>query len=72
MTCKHHLGLLVIFFFSLFVFFSNLINTYRLYRYIKGWKRSDGMVIMGNSPNDAFALFGPFSKFFFFLYSFFF
>ena len=47
------------FFFSLFVFFSNLTNTYRLYQYIKGQKRSDGMAIMGNSPNNATASFGP-------------
>ena len=59
------------FFFSLFVFFSNLINTYRLYRYIKGRKRSDGTAITGNGPNDAFASFGPFSKFFFFFICFF-
>ena len=60
------------FFFSLLIFFSNLINTYRLYQYIKGQKRSDGTVIMGNSPNDTFASFGPFSKFFFSLFVFFF
>ena len=48
------------FFFHYSFFFSNLINTYRLYRYIKGRKRSDGMVIMGNGPNDAVASFGPF------------
>ena len=67
----HHLGLLVSFFFSLFVFFSNLTNTYRLYQYIKGQKRSDGMVITGNSPNNAKVSFGPFSKFFFFFIHFF-
>ena len=67
-----HLGLLVSFFFSLFIFFSNLINTYRLYWSIKVQKRSDGMAITGNSPNDAFVSFGPFSKFFFFFIHFFF
>ena len=60
------------FFLSLFIFFSNLINTYRLYLYIKGQKRSDGIVIMGNGPNDATASFGPFSKFFSFFIRFFF
>ena len=71
MTLLCRLGLLVSFFFFFIHFFSNLINTYRLYWYIKGWKRSDGMVIMGNGPNDAVALFGPFSKFFFSLFIFF-
>ena len=71
MTCQHHLGLSVSFFFFIICFFSNLINTYRLYRYIKGRKRSDGMAIMGNGLNDAFVLFGPFSKFFFFFICFF-
>ena len=59
------------FFFHYSSFFSNLINTYRLYRYIKGRKRSDGMAITGNGPNDTFASFGPFSKFFFLLLIFF-
>ena len=70
--CQHHLGLLVSFFFHYSFFFSNLINTYRLYQYIKGRKGSDGTAITGNGPNDATALFGPFSMFFFFFYSFFF
>ena len=65
------LGLLVSFFLSLFVFFLISTSTYRLYWYIKGWRGSDGMVIMGNGPNDAVALFGPFSKFFFSLFIFF-
>ena len=42
-------------------FFSNLTSTYRLYRYIKGWRGSDGMAITGNGPNNATASFGPFS-----------
>ena len=51
-----------IFFFFFYSFFiSNLTSTYRLYRYIKGWRGSDGMVITGNGPNDATVLFGPFS-----------
>ena len=66
MTQLCRLGLLVGFFFFFIHFFSNLTSTYRLYQYIKGWRGSDGMAITENGPNNATALFGPFSKFFFF------